>query len=93
MNTKKITFIEEGRLSDNEMSNCFGGEVKKPIYSGECTSTGPICPMVGGSGTLTIIRDCHHNLFVCSDVMKVCNNPSDLAYCAGDCDKAVVRPA
>lgn len=83
MKPDKITFIEEGRLSDNEMSNCFGGAVCKPKTYTNCSDIGPgSCSDVKGD-YLTVVKNCAHNLYTCDSFMRVCSNEDSLAVCRG----------
>lgn len=90
----KIEFIEEGRLSSKEMGRVFGGEDVKPtkVYTGVCSGVGPgLCSVVKGD-SLTVIKNCEHNLCVCDNTMQVCASKDQLSYCSGKGDKAVILP-
>ncbi|MBO4738399.1 MAG: hypothetical protein J5606_02430 [Bacteroidales bacterium] len=84
----KIKFIEEGRLSQEEMNQCVGGK----SYT-NCSSRGPICGNVKGD-FFTIIKNCTHKYYTCDTFMRFCINNSDLSTCSGlpSDAKGVKRP-
>ncbi len=77
----KLEFIENGRLTNGEMSQFLGG-VDSTTYQ-DCTKSGPgICSNVKGN-VFTITANCTHNLYTCRTEMQFCTGVNDLATCAG----------
>jgi len=74
---KKLEYIEQGRLSNDQLSNCLGGV--KPKEYDDCSDARG-CPIVSGTN-LTVVRNCVVRLFSCQNNFSICDNSDDLSSC------------